>query len=755
MANKKLTVIIDGKEYVSKEATKASKSLGGIEKASKAATKAMGATAAVVGVFVAVGAAIKNVTDAYGDQAKVNQKVNSALLATKNTLGVTRGELSEFATEMSRMTGIADETIAEAEALMITFTKIGSEVFPDAIKSAADMSVMFGQDISQSAIQLGTALNDPIAGVGRLKRIGISFTEDQKAMIEGFVNQNDIMSAQKIIIDELNAEFGGVAENMGKEWPAKVDRLHNAFVDGKQILGDYSADALSLLITKVTEFIEKTNDAKAAQKGFNDIWSDEGADSIGDYEQALIEAQNRIDTVQSKVDELQSKIDSGHNRFGKNSELLKEEEKNLRLAMADWESINRILQSNKEIIEANASRNKELADEAEHILKIEELVDATITDLGDKRQQEIDITQQQIDKLASYRNELEAVGDSTVEVQTALNLLVAKRDKLQKEQLDALKDENKETEDLLRSNRLIDKFLENATSAYDEQAQALSQIPEIEALIFQAAEDGNTAWLAQLAEVKEELYEIAGIELPNGEVETGGSEESDSINVGGEVGTIIQAFEDGGDIWISLINIVLSSLTQFEQFNKVLNIISTLIGSLGQTIILPLLQILSPVLALVQSIVQVVGVALFPYLKFLIGIMSILTPVLQLVTVVFSALMTPVVALGAIFGWLGDWLKYFGNVIQTAIYNIQLSPLNKEQHRESRHKVLGAAIESAVKTLWNAGSQPYEELDFSTPSYDDLTFGSGSSVYGGNTSVTQMPDIYIYQTFSNSPIVGV
>lgn len=756
MANKKLTVIIDGKEYVSKEATKASKSLTGIQKATKGMSSAMKTAVpiagAVVGAVVAIGAAIKNVTDAYGVQAAADQKLSSALLATKNQLGVTTGELSNYATELSRMTGIADEAIIEAEALMVTFTKIGKEVFPEALERASDMSVMFGQDLQQSVIQLGTALNDPIAGVGRLKRIGISFSEDQKKMIEGFMEQNDIMSAQSVILNELNAEFGGVAENMGDEWPAKTKRFHNAFVDGKEIMGDYAADGLSPLISKLTTFMEKTNDAKKAQKGFNDIWSDEGADGIEDYEQAFIGAQNRINSINDDIEYFQMMLENsgGFQKLSYTADL-EEAQKNLKLAMADWESINRILESVKEVNEANAQKNREIAEEAQRILELEELIDSTIADLGDSRQQEIDAVQANIDRLAKYRSEVEY----DAELQHAINLLVEKRDKLIKEQADSLKEQNNENDKVILKNRLIDKLIQSATSSYDEQLQALEQIPEIEALIFEAADEGNTAWLNKLVEIKEELYEIAGIDLNTGEVTTTGSDEesSDSINVGGEVGAILDAFAEGGDIWIALINIVLSSLSTFEQFNDILNIVSTLIASLSQTVLMPIFQILQPFLALAQSIVQVVGVMLYPWLKMLVGIIAILTPVLEVVAYAFAAVGAVVAGIGAVFGWLGDWLTYFGKCVSTALYNI-LHPGKQKSMPSKPSQSLGNAIKTAANAAWTAGTEPLNELDYSTTSYDDLTFGDSTSISGGDTSITQVPDIYIYQTFSNSPIVG-
>ena len=177
--------------------------------------------------------------DLYKEQVNAEQKLQSALKATKNQVGISYKEMIKYSKEMQKMTIFGDEAVIKTQALMVTFTKIGKDVFPQAIKSAADMSAMFGQDLQQSAIQLGTALNDPIAGVGRLRRIGISFTETQKDQIEKFVEQNDLMSAQKVILQELQDEFGGVAEELAKTDVGKLEQMNNDLNDQKELIGKH------------------------------------------------------------------------------------------------------------------------------------------------------------------------------------------------------------------------------------------------------------------------------------------------------------------------------------------------------------------------------------------------------------------------------------------------------------------------------------------------------------------------------------
>jgi hypothetical protein len=75
-----------------------------------------------------------------------------------------------------------------------------------------NMSTKMGTDLQSSAVQLGKALNNPIEGISALTRVGIQFTDAQKEQIKTLTEAGDIMGAQKIILAELETQFGGSAE---------------------------------------------------------------------------------------------------------------------------------------------------------------------------------------------------------------------------------------------------------------------------------------------------------------------------------------------------------------------------------------------------------------------------------------------------------------------------------------------------------------------------------------------------------------
>ena len=257
-------------------------------------------------VFGTINSALTKLNDAWESNAVANVKLENALRATNNAAGINIDEMRSMAAEMSNLTGIADTEISSMQGLMVTFTSIGKEVFPDAMKAAADMSTMFGQDLQQSVIQLGTALNDPIAGVGRLRRIGVSFTETQQEMIRGFVAQNDIMSAQNVILAELNREFGGAAEAVA-EITTGSDKLRNAFTHLREEGGGFVHRVLEPLKIYVAEVVEgyvalrRESDAITNPTGDLGLsWLHTTSDEVATLKRELTSLEGAVDLVKKQ-----------------------------------------------------------------------------------------------------------------------------------------------------------------------------------------------------------------------------------------------------------------------------------------------------------------------------------------------------------------------------------------------------------------------------------------------------------------------
>ena len=151
------------------------------------------------------------------ESAKIAARTANVIATTGGAANITAGQVNALATAISNKTAVDDEAIQSASNLLLTFTKVrneagaGNDVFNQATQAAIDMSVAMGTDANSAALQLGKALNDPIKGITALSRAGVSFTEQQKEQIRTLVESGDVLGAQKIILAEMQVQFGGAA----------------------------------------------------------------------------------------------------------------------------------------------------------------------------------------------------------------------------------------------------------------------------------------------------------------------------------------------------------------------------------------------------------------------------------------------------------------------------------------------------------------------------------------------------------------
>lgn len=185
---------------------KIDKTLRGAEDASKKFALAL---AGIGAGLIAIGVTSVN---AARDQIAADKQLEAVLKSTKGAAGLAADEIKNMADELSHVTNFTDDAIQQGQNMLLTFTKIGKDVFPEATETMLNMSAAMGTDLKGSAIQLGKALNDPIQGISALSRVGVSFTDEQKSVIESLVKTGDVAGAQKIILNELATEFGGVAK---------------------------------------------------------------------------------------------------------------------------------------------------------------------------------------------------------------------------------------------------------------------------------------------------------------------------------------------------------------------------------------------------------------------------------------------------------------------------------------------------------------------------------------------------------------
>ena len=175
---------------------------------------------------------------AFDQQAKAIAQVEAGLKSTGATVGFTSKQLQQMAADLQTKTIFGDEEILkDATSQLLTFTNIAGDQFSRTQKVALDLATRLDGDLKSASIQLGKALNDPIANLTALSRSGIQFSEDQKAVIKSLTESGRLAEAQTVILDELEKQYGGSAEAAAKAGTGGLKQLANSFGDLQEEFG--------------------------------------------------------------------------------------------------------------------------------------------------------------------------------------------------------------------------------------------------------------------------------------------------------------------------------------------------------------------------------------------------------------------------------------------------------------------------------------------------------------------------------------
>lgn len=182
-------------------------------------------------------------------------QLNAVLESTGHAAGLNAEQLTAQADALQNVTTFSDEAVMSAQNLLLTFTSIKGEVFKEAIPVILDMSQALGQDLKSSTIQLGKALQDPIRGITALRRVGVNFSEDQQKVIAKLVETGQTAEAQRLILKELNTEFGGSAAAAANTFAGRLTVLQNQFDNVKEAIGNALITAIQPWTQKLSEFV--------------------------------------------------------------------------------------------------------------------------------------------------------------------------------------------------------------------------------------------------------------------------------------------------------------------------------------------------------------------------------------------------------------------------------------------------------------------------------------------------------------------
>jgi len=224
-----------------------------------------GAALAVGGALVVRGiaGAIRSGLDSLAEQGVVVAQTNAVIRSTGAAANVTAAQIRDLSNAIETKTTIDDKAVQAGANMLLTFTNVrneagaGNDIFNQSLGILADMSTAMGTDMKGGAIQLGKALNDPLKGITALTRVGVTFDAQQKKRIAAYMKEGKVAEAQKIILRELNKEFGGSGAAFAATDAGKAAAFQDAIEGVQQALTGALLPALTRVRVGLTEFLGK------------------------------------------------------------------------------------------------------------------------------------------------------------------------------------------------------------------------------------------------------------------------------------------------------------------------------------------------------------------------------------------------------------------------------------------------------------------------------------------------------------------
>jgi len=184
-----------------------------------------------VASFAAIGKAFETIFQQSTQAEVAAVKFGAAFDAMGAHIGIAREEMEKFAKTAEENTRFSREQVQGAQTVLLRFVDVQGVVFERAQKLSLDLAEAMGGDAAGAAQLLGRAMESPILSARLLRQVGIYLTEQQKEQVKAFTESGHQMEAQKIVLDELQKRYGGLADKIGNTTAGKVAELTHAFDD--------------------------------------------------------------------------------------------------------------------------------------------------------------------------------------------------------------------------------------------------------------------------------------------------------------------------------------------------------------------------------------------------------------------------------------------------------------------------------------------------------------------------------------------
>jgi len=150
--------------------------------------------------------------EAFHNMEQANAQLEAGLESTKGVAGMTMASLNEGVEKFTASTLYSRTQLKDMQAQLLTFPAITKDTFNQTSEAVLNMASRTHRGVNELAIMVGKAMQDPVKGIGAMKRVGVNFSDAQKEMVKTMVATGHAAQAQKFILAELSTEYAGSAK---------------------------------------------------------------------------------------------------------------------------------------------------------------------------------------------------------------------------------------------------------------------------------------------------------------------------------------------------------------------------------------------------------------------------------------------------------------------------------------------------------------------------------------------------------------
>ncbi len=178
---------------------------------------------------------IQHAREEFLEHEKAVDRVTQALKNNGEQSGQTASGLVQASDAMElKSLYSAEDILTQVSTQLLNFGNIANDKFTRAQQVSLDLATTLGGDLQGATMAVGKALSSPVDGLSKLQKMGVKFSEDQKAVITTLVETGKAAEAQDMVLAELEKRYAGQAEAAARNEAGtrKLDQAMGDLVEG-------------------------------------------------------------------------------------------------------------------------------------------------------------------------------------------------------------------------------------------------------------------------------------------------------------------------------------------------------------------------------------------------------------------------------------------------------------------------------------------------------------------------------------------